>query len=116
MKYLFFFSMLLLMSSFMMPIEGVDPYKGCCGAEPVLIKIGDNKIFVPNVFTPNGDGINDVFKPFYDPEKIKIEQIIIANADGKPIWKTEKFDPTVPYRLIHRLQIPKCHDEIWGHQ
>jgi gliding motility-associated-like protein len=85
--------MLIGMSSFMSFTEGNDPYKSCCGAEPVLIKVGGTKVFVPNVFTPNGDGLNDVFKPFYDQKKLKIQQITISNAEGKTVWTTKNFNP-----------------------
>jgi gliding motility-associated-like protein len=97
MKLILFSYFLLLLNIFDPQPKGTDPYKGCCGAEPVLINIGDTKVFVPNVFTPNGDGINDVFKPFYNPNKIKIEQISITNAEGKFVWKTEVFNPELSY-------------------
>jgi hypothetical protein len=96
MKLILFSYFLFLLNIFDPTPKGTDPYKGCCGAEPVLIKVGDTKIFVPNVFTPNDDGINDVFKPFYDQKKLSIQQIIISNAEGKMIWETNKFDPNIP--------------------
>jgi gliding motility-associated-like protein len=96
MKLFSFFGLLIVLSSFTNPFAFGDPYKGCCGAEPVEIKVGDANVFIPNVFTPNGDGINDVFKPFYDAQKIQISQVVISNADGKIVWKTDKFSPEQP--------------------
>ena len=31
----------------------------CITVDTLLVRIYDNRIYVPNVFTPNGDGIND---------------------------------------------------------
>lgn len=100
MKLLLFAISVLFLSAFTLLPEG-DPYKGCCGAEPVLINIGDTKVFIPNVFTPNGDGINDIFKPFYDQKKLTVKQITINNAEGKLIWKTEVFNPELSYTAWH---------------
>jgi hypothetical protein len=38
-------------------------YESCCGTEPVEFTDGKVYAFVPNVFTPNGDGVNDFFIP-----------------------------------------------------
>lgn len=38
-------------------------YDGCCGTAPKVYEVEDLKVYIPNVITANGDGINDVFIP-----------------------------------------------------
>ncbi|HLF63771.1 MAG TPA: gliding motility-associated C-terminal domain-containing protein [Saprospiraceae bacterium] len=33
--------------------------KGCCGNEAIIDSFGNAHIYVPNIFTPNGDDLND---------------------------------------------------------
>ena len=49
-------------------------------------------IYIPNTFTPNGDGINDVFKPVIDPDKIKKYEMTLYNEWGELIFKTDQIE------------------------
>jgi gliding motility-associated-like protein len=39
--------------------EPESALKGCCGNEAINQDVGNGHIYVANIFTPNGDGIND---------------------------------------------------------
>ncbi len=61
----------------------------CVDTATVIVDVYDD-IFIPNAFTPNGDGINDVFFPkggtlVTDPESY---ELLIFNRWGNLIFKT----------------------------
>ena len=66
-------------------------YEACCGAEPVEYTQGDAYIYVPNVFTPNGDGINDLFYPFINEQVLEIANFQIKTAEGDTLIFTRQF-------------------------
>ncbi len=47
------------------------------------------KIEMPNIFTPDGDGINDFFKPMPTPERIYNFEIRIYDRWGRAVFKYE---------------------------
>ncbi|HXB29511.1 MAG TPA: gliding motility-associated C-terminal domain-containing protein [Puia sp.] len=66
----------------------VDKY-GCAGNDSIQIKTKScpMEIFFPNAFTPNKDGLNDIFKPVIIATPV-IYQFKIYNRFGQLIFKT----------------------------
>lgn len=57
---------------------------------PVVPGEGNNHVFIPNCFTPNGDGKNDVFMVFSD--QIKRISLRIFDSKGVEIFSTIQMD------------------------
>lgn len=76
-----------------------EKYKDCCGTDPIVIELpGGNSIYVPNVFTPNGDGINDLFYPIaknQDPKLFGISELRIYNMRDTVIYYRRDFSYTI---------------------
>jgi gliding motility-associated-like protein len=93
---------------------------GCTASASVLVDVDRNRnVFIPNVFSPNGDGINDKFKIFtgigvtsinfvrlYDRwgELLFEETDLPPSPDGTPGWdgffKGQKLNPAVFLYLV----------------
>ena len=58
-----------------------EKYEPCCGVPSEVSReiVPGINIFIPNVFTPNGDGINDLFYPIVDTSLVK---------NGSVVWFT----------------------------
>jgi gliding motility-associated-like protein len=65
-----------------------------CGiaSDAVTVKVYKD-VFVPTAFTPNGDGLNDVFR-IYAAATYKLKKLIISNRWGKQIYTATNPDFT----------------------
>ncbi|MBK8956052.1 MAG: gliding motility-associated C-terminal domain-containing protein [Saprospiraceae bacterium] len=67
---------------------------GCDSLHVLILKIrkrGD--VFIPNVFTPNGDGVNDRFIVFSTPEIKEIQRLRIYDRWGQMVFEQHRFPP-----------------------
>lgn len=71
----------------------VKEYESCCGLEPVTYSYGEMKVYFPNVFTPNGDGVNDYFHPILNDKVIQSLQFVITDSSNITYFDREFFDP-----------------------
>ena len=65
---------------------------GCEIKDSVFINPGDccTEVFLPNSFSPNGDGRNDVFR-ILSTAGIELEQFEIFNRWGQKVWQTYTY-------------------------
>lgn len=77
-------------------LEGKTEF-GCPGNDSVFIKvIKDETVYVPNIFTPNGDGLNDLFIP--NGQFIETIDFMVYNRWGELLFissdKNQGWDGT----------------------
>jgi gliding motility-associated-like protein len=69
----------------------VTDYNGCKASDSVILKQCELLLWMPNIFTPDGDGLNDIFLPVY---KLDVEikfQMYIFNKWGEQIFSTNEI-------------------------
>ncbi|MFN0033342.1 MAG: PKD domain-containing protein, partial [Flavobacteriales bacterium] len=71
--------------------QTVTNENGCSHSQTQMVNI-DNTfyIYIPNSFTPDNDGINDVFAPVVsDVQYIKLYEMVVMNRWGEVIFKSD---------------------------
>lgn len=75
----------------------VTDENGCIATDEITIFVEQlQRIFVPNAFTPNGDGINDVLYISAAEEIQRIKTFYIVNRWGEMMFSRENFLPNDP--------------------
>jgi gliding motility-associated-like protein len=68
---------------------------GCKAEKTVRIRLGNCiKLFVPNVFSPNGDTRNDVLMPYTTNCATMVKRYSIYNRWGGLVYEARDFDPS----------------------
>ncbi len=82
---------------------------GCSAEDKLTIVVRKNhRVFVPNAFSPNGDGYNDEFRIYAGPEAVKIRSFLVFNRWGETVWEYYNFtpgDPASGWNGEHRGQL-----------
>lgn len=75
----------------------VQNARGCTATDQVRIKVIDDlPVYVPNVFSPNGDGQNDVFMVFADSSLPRVATFRVFDRWGDMVHEAEDFPPNAP--------------------
>jgi gliding motility-associated-like protein len=70
-----------------------DKY-GCRGSDELTVLVKNHKrVFVPNAFSPNGDGTNDLFSVYGGPEVKKVISMKIFDRWGGMVYLNEGLPP-----------------------
>ena len=71
--------------------------RGCTATDALAIRLKDaSSIFIPNAFTPNGDGYNDDFVVFGGAFVERIELLRIFDRWGELVHQKTDFAPNTP--------------------
>ena len=82
---------------------------GCPANDDLQIFVRkDFDVYIPNVFSPNGDGINDQFFIFGDQQLVLIQELQIFDRWGEPVYTYFNLppnDPTYGWDGTHRGEL-----------
>ena len=67
--------------------------EGCCTNDYQLVDMNPGKIYVPNIFTPDNNGVNDIFFPRSDDGIQLIESFEIRSLGGTLIYSANSILP-----------------------
>jgi gliding motility-associated-like protein len=76
----------------------VQDTAGCVASDSMFVEvIKIRKVYIPNAFTPNFDGINDYFTPFADfPNVQEIIDFRIFSRWGEMVYEAQGLRSTEP--------------------
>lgn len=67
-----------------------------CRTDQVVFTVGNGKFFLPNVFSPTSDGINDFFSPWGNAEIAEVEEFVIRRLNNDVMFSNENFSMNTP--------------------
>lgn len=75
----------------------VQDENGCVHEEQIQVRVRkDRNVYVPNAFSPNGDGINESFEIGIGRGVSHVNKFIIVDRWGEIVYEKNDFDPNDP--------------------
>ena len=69
---------------------------GCTSVDNIVVRVeAERNVYIPNVFSPNGDGTNDFFAIFSDEIVIKVYELNVYDKWGTKLFTNSDFDPNL---------------------
>ena len=98
-----YYSQMLPTNLYTITLKDSDTVYGCTNSATASILM---EPFIPNVFTPNGDGHNDYFMPYYEMQIYDRNGILIYSGTKESLgwngtYKGHKIDPDTYFYVIH---------------
>ena len=59
---------------------------GCALTKEITINVVPASVTIPNAFSPNGDGANDIFRPVTNNKNIRLVELKVFNRWGKMVY------------------------------
>lgn len=81
-------------TSYSVSVKNLD--QGCQKQASVIVSVGLCAVYVPQSFTPNNDGMNDVFYVLGSACTRQIAELTIYDRWGEVIFRKENFPPSDP--------------------
>ncbi|MEY3051026.1 MAG: gliding motility protein SprB [Bacteroidota bacterium] len=70
---------------------------GCQDSDNLTVFVRkDRPVFVPNAFSPNNDGVNDLFQLYAGPQVLRIKSFLVFNRWGETVFQSFGFEPNDP--------------------
>ncbi len=71
-------------------------YKGCEYTDKVTVEVNKLRpIYIPNIFSPNNDGVNDIFRPYCTEAVRSIKKLQIFDRWGGLIYDGQNLAPNL---------------------
>jgi len=64
---------------------------GCTASDSVLVKKCSGNVFVPDAFSPDGNGLNDIFRIYANPDEITDFSMLIFTRWGEQVFETNNM-------------------------
>ena len=77
-------------------IVEMEDSSGCIIEATIELRVERSDVYVPNAFSPNSDGSNDLFYIQTSNGNLIIEQLIIADRWGEVVFQANDFAPNDP--------------------
>jgi len=86
-----FFQQVSPYSTTLYEVEVMDE-NGCIDVSNITVNVQfDRAVYIPNAFSPNGDGFNDFFRVFGNSAVLQVKSMLIADRWGEIVYETENI-------------------------
>jgi len=90
---------------------------GCVDSDDLTVFVKkDRPVYIPNSFSPNGDGLNDVFMIYAGKQVAKVNRFLIFNRWGETVFEFYDFQPNDPafgWDGTHRGEVVNAAVFVW---